>query len=153
MTKLKQKNTGKPKMWQNTKTQIVTKLKKNLNCDKTENLNFDKTQTLKSWQNSTTLILTKLKTTNCGKTNKNFKLWQNSKIIWWHNSNNPIVTQLKKSYCDKTKKNQILTVYLVTVTLVAVGKISSNLYRASVCDMEKGTFLLISLSQILYYTL
>ena len=35
----------------------------------------------------------------------------------------------------------------------SLGEISSNLYRASVCDMEKGVFLLISLSQILYYTL
>jgi hypothetical protein len=34
-----------------------------------------------------------------------------------------------------------------------LGEISSNLYRASVCDMKKGTFLLISLTQILYYTL
>ena len=33
------------------------------------------------------------------------------------------------------------------------GEISSNLYRASVCDMKKRTFLLISLSQILNYTL
>ena len=33
------------------------------------------------------------------------------------------------------------------------GEISSNLYRASVCDMKEGPFLLISLSQILYYTL
>ena len=32
------------------------------------------------------------------------------------------------------------------------GEISSNLYRASVCDMAQRTFLLISLSQILYYT-
>ena len=35
----------------------------------------------------------------------------------------------------------------------APGEISSNLYCAPVCDMKKWTFLLISLSQILYYTL
>ena len=46
-----------------------------------------------------------------------------------------------------------MTVILVTVAVVAVGEISSNLYRVSVCDMKKGTFLLISLSQMLCYTL
>ena len=36
---------------------------------------------------------------------------------------------------------------------MTMGEISSNLYRASVYDMKKLTFLLVSLSQILYYTL
>ena len=43
--------------------------------------------------------------------------------------------------------------YEVKAIVKAIGEISSNLYRASVCDMKKGTFLLISLSQVLYYTL
>ena len=47
------------KLWQNLKTQIVTK-PKNLNCDKTQKHKF--------WQNS--------KNSNCDKTQK-FKLWQN----------------------------------------------------------------------------
>ena len=88
MTKLKNWNwdqTQKVLMWQNSKTQIVTKLKKE-NCDKTQNLNCDKTQKLKLRQNLKTQIVTKLKYLNCDKTKKNpliltkrkkSKLWQN----------------------------------------------------------------------------
>ena len=45
-------------------TQIVTKLK-NLNCDKTLKINFDKTQKLKLQKK--TQNVTKLKKTNCDK--------------------------------------------------------------------------------------
>ena len=61
--------TQKLKSGQNSKTQIVTKLK-NSNCGKTQKLKF--------WQNSKIQIVTKLKNTNCNKTQK-IKLWQNSK--------------------------------------------------------------------------
>ena len=53
--------TQKFKLQQNSKTQIVTKLK-NANCDKT--------QKFKLWQNSKTQIVTKLKNFNCDKTQK-----------------------------------------------------------------------------------
>ena len=69
--------TQKLKMWQNSKTQIVTKLKTS-NCDKTQKIQFE----------------TKLKSTNCDKSQK-LKLWQNKKLKLW---------QLKKSNCDKTQK-------------------------------------------------
>ena len=59
------------KMWQNSKTRNVTKLK-NWNCDKT--------QKFKLWHNS--------KTENCYKSQK-LQLWKNSKT--------QIVTKLKKS--------------------------------------------------------
>ena len=63
MTKLQNSNfykTQKLKLWQNSKTQIVTKLKKFF------------------LQNSKTQILTKLKNSNSDKT-KQIKLWKNSK--------------------------------------------------------------------------
>ena len=50
-------------------------------------------------------------------------------------------------HCISNLKNVHQEMYIIT------EKISSNLYRASVCDMKKWTFLLVSLSQILYYTL
>ena len=50
------------------------------------------------------------------------------------------------------KKDKEHPVYTMN-NMETQGEISSNLYRASVCDMKKGTFLLISLTQILYYTL
>ena len=70
-------------MWQNSKKQIVTKIK-NSNCDKT--------QKLKLWTNSKTQIVTKLKKkeTNCDKTQK-LKLWQDPYQI---------KTKLKNSNCD-----------------------------------------------------
>ena len=75
--------TPKLKLWLNSKTQIVTKLKKKSSCDYTQIVTK-----LKLWQNSncdstqivTTQIVTKLKP--------------------------QIVTQLKHFICDKTKKTQ-----------------------------------------------
>ena len=80
-------------VWKNSKTQIVTKLKKNVtrlkhsnrgktenwNCDETQKLkyNCDKAQKLKLWQHSKIQIVTKLKNSNCDKTQK-IKLWQNT---------------------------------------------------------------------------
>ena len=63
MTKLKKSNcdkTQKIKLWQNSKNQIVTKLKNQIVT----------TQKLKSWQNSKTEIVTKLKNSNGDKTKK-----------------------------------------------------------------------------------
>ena len=57
-------------MWQNLKSQIVTKLK--------IKKKRDKTQKLQLWQNSKTQIMVSLKNSNCEKTQKH-KLWQNSK--------------------------------------------------------------------------
>ncbi len=55
-----------------------------------------------------------------------------------------------KKFMGKKKHRKIAKSCPEHITL---GEISSNLYRASVCDMKKGTFLLISLTQIFYYTL
>ena len=52
------------KMWQNSKTLIVTKLKTQI-VTKLKNLSCDKTQKLKLWQNSKNQIVTKLKNSNC----------------------------------------------------------------------------------------
>ena len=57
-------------MWQNFKTQIVTKVK---------NWNFEENQKFILWQNSKTQIVTKLKNWNFEKTKKKLKLWQNWK--------------------------------------------------------------------------
>ena len=63
------------KLWQNSKTQMVTK-PNNSNCDKTQKHKLwkkvkkwkcDKPQKLKLWQNSTIQIVTKLKNTNWNK--------------------------------------------------------------------------------------
>ena len=129
VTKLQNSNCVKNqilKLWQNSKTQIETKLK-NLNCDKTKNLNYDKSQ-IKIGLISKTQIVTKLKRSNCDKTHKLMtKLknslgqnsnWQNPKYqivtktkIW----QNQIVTKLKKIYQTKklklwqNSKTQIVT--------------------------------------------
>ena len=52
---------------------------KNLNGDKLENWNGDKTQQLKLWHNSKTQVVTKLKNSNFEKTQMvtKLKLWQN----------------------------------------------------------------------------
>ena len=75
VTKLKNWNwdqTQNLKMWQNSKSQIVTKL--NSNCDKTQKSNCDKTQKVKLRQNLKTKIVTKLKNANCDKPKKNFNI-------------------------------------------------------------------------------
>ena len=76
MTKLKNlnwDNTHKFKLWQNWKTQIVTKLK-NSYRDKTQKSKRDKTPKLKLWKNWKTQIETKLKNSNYDKTQK-LKFW------------------------------------------------------------------------------
>ena len=70
-------------LWQNLKTQIVTK-------PKTPDL----------WQNSKTQIVTKLENSNCNKTQK-LKLCQDSKI--------QTVAKLKNTNNDKTHKTGIVT--------------------------------------------
>ena len=59
-------------MWQNSKTQNVTKLK-NTKCEETKN-----TKT-KMWQNSKTQNVSKLKNSKCDKT-QNLKLCEQNKI-------------------------------------------------------------------------
>ena len=54
-------------MWQNSKTQIVKKLKKE-NCDQTQNSNCEKKSKTQMRQNLKTQIVTKLKKS---------ELWQN----------------------------------------------------------------------------
>ena len=71
-----------------------------------------------------------------------------TKIVW-------LVTEifwLKFSYWNFVTVGTVVIVTVVIVTVV-IGEICSNLYRVSVCYMKKGTFLLISLSKILFYTL
>ena len=129
----------KLKLWPNSKTQILTKLKKlkfggknqNLNCEKTkiltklEKLNLWQNQILRKQKNQ---ILTKLKKSNCDESFKKILFWQNSKtqnmtqLKLWQNSKtnlvkkkNPIVrkkivTKLKNSNGDEShKKTSILT--------------------------------------------
>ena len=117
------------------KTQIVTKLK---------NSNNDKTQKLELWQNSKKLIVEKLtKISNCDKTQKSYgDIIQ--RIQLWHNSTNPIVTKLKNSNYD------------INLSDSSCSGSRGDLLKSILCVSvwhEKGTFLLISLSQILYYTL
>ena len=74
----------KLKMWHNSKTQIVTKLKnskceqqqlKKLNCVKTKKKSIcDKTKKIKNWQNSASLVVTKVKI--------KLKVWQISNSYW-----------------------------------------------------------------------
>ena len=106
-------------MWKNSKTQILTKLKKS-NCDKTKK---------KLWQNSkiqigkkiklekqmvTKLIKSncdqfqKLNKSNCDNTQK-LKLWQKSKIKFLQNSKTHIVTVVILT---------VVTVAVVTVVIV-----------------------------------
>ena len=92
--------TKKNKLWKDSTTQIVTKLK-NSNCEKTKNSNCDITQKLKVWQkkivtkqkiSNCDMILMKLKSTNYDKTQK-LKLWQLQKLKLWQNSKTQSVTQ------------------------------------------------------------
>ena len=89
VTKLRNSNcdkTQKLKLWQNSNTQIVTKVENSETeiVTKLKNSNCDKTQKLKFWQNSKTQIVTKLKNSNCeqtknsnyGLSKKKLKLWQ-----------------------------------------------------------------------------
>ena len=103
-----------------------------------------KNQILTFWQSTKTQVVTKFQNSNCDKLKK-FNCDKNQKLKLWQNSKYQIVI--------KAVTLVIVTEVTVLVVTVVIGEISSNLYRASVCDMKKGPFLLISLSQILYYTL
>ena len=116
--------TQKVKLWQISKTQIVTKLKKS-NWDKILNSKCDKIK--KKNQIVTKLkknpIVTKLKNKKCDKTQK-LKLWQNSKVKLWQNlKKNKFWPKLKKnSNCDnsnlKLRKNSTQMVTVGTVVLI-----------------------------------
>ena len=111
-------------MWQNSRTQNLTKVK-NFKCDKN--------QKIKMWQKSKNQNVTKLKNSNFYKTQK-VRLWQNSK--------SQMLAKLKKSNCDKTKKKNIfdknqklkLWQYLRT----QIGR-NLNLWRKK--KLEKGLFI------------
>ena len=82
----------KPKLWENSKTQVVSK-PKNLNCDKTrKKSNCDKGQELKLWQNLETHIVTNLETHWTTKLNSNCDVMQKPKL--W---------QTQNSYGEKTQ--------------------------------------------------
>ena len=75
VTKLKNSNydkSQKTKLWQNSKTQIVSKIKtqNTQNLTKLQNSNCDKTPKINLWQNRKTQIMTKLKNSKCDKTQK-----------------------------------------------------------------------------------
>ena len=105
------KKTQKIKFWQNSQTQIVTKVKKTQivktsNCEK-------KTQKLKLWKNLK-------KNLNCDKTKK-LKLWQNSKTQTLTKlKRNQIVTKLKRIKSWQISKSQIVMVVIVTVVTLVV---------------------------------
>ena len=87
--------TQKLKLWQNSKTRIVTKLK-NSNFDNVKNVTK-----LKLWQNSKCERKKKLKNSKCDKIQimtklKNSKCDNNQKFNLWHNSKTQIVTKLEK---------------------------------------------------------
>ena len=102
-------------MWQNSKTQIVKKLKNQIvtklklwpnskNCENTLFILFF------FLQNSKTQIVTKHKNTNCDKTQK-IKLGQNSKtqIVNKFKKKTQIATKLKKFKLWQASKTQIVT--------------------------------------------
>ena len=66
----------KIKLWLNSKTQIVMKLK-NSKWDEHQNSNWDETQKLELRRNSKTQIVMKLKNSYCDEIQK-LKLWWNS---------------------------------------------------------------------------
>jgi hypothetical protein len=104
----------KLKWWQNSKSQIVTKLK-NSNRDNTQivrdkirnskcdNLNCDKTWELKLCQKlKLWQTVMKLKNSNCDDIKKT-QIVIKLKLKWWQNSKTQTVTKLKISNCDKTQ--------------------------------------------------
>ena len=79
---------------QNSKTRIVTKLKKS-NCDKTQNVQL--------WQNSNSQDVKKKKS-NKGKTQNS--IWDQTQTFKFVITQNLKLWQLKNCNCDKTKKNK-----------------------------------------------
>ena len=107
--------TQKLKLWQNSQSQIVTKLK-NLNHDSNQKLkvwqnsNCAKTEKLKLWQTSKTQIFTtqspKLGQNSNYEEEKKTQILTTKKLKLWQKSRTQIVTKLKTWNCDKT---QIMT--------------------------------------------
>ena len=77
------------KLWQNLRTQILTKLKPS---------NFDKTQKIKLWTNSKPKIVR----------TQNLKLWRRKKLKlkFWHHSS---YYKTQNSNCDKTHKLNMIS--------------------------------------------
>ena len=89
------------KLWQNSKTQIVTKVENSNSGEK-------KTQKLQLLQNSKIQIVTNLKCSICEKIKIVTKLKNSScvktKIKWQQNSKTQIVIKPDNSNCDQTQK-------------------------------------------------
>ena len=65
--------------------------------------------------------------------------------FWWYfhtfdENGDEVLLKIRLQTPIKTIFGAILFMYLLTNTNIARGEISSNLYRASVCDMKKITF-------------
>ena len=84
-------------MWQNSKTQNVTKTIKK-NAAKLKKSKCDKTQKHKMWHNSKTLDLAIIKNSKCDNSQK-IKIWKNSKHTKCDNWTTQNVTKLKNSKC------------------------------------------------------
>ena len=141
---------SKLKLWQNSKTQIATKL---------ENSNCDKTKKFKLWQNfkkNSNIDKTK-KNQTVTKLKKKTDLWQNSrtqtvielKKKLWQNLKDQIVTKLKNSNCAKLKKQncdnsktQIVIVIKITVVteVVIMTSFSKKHLNTLTTDYSQSSF-------------
>ena len=83
----------KPKWWENSKTQVVTKLKKIILWQNMNKSNFDKAQKLKKSYSSKTQIVVSPKNSNSNKTQP--KLWQNAKTQIVTKPKTHLVTKLQ----------------------------------------------------------
>ena len=118
----------KLKLWWNSKTQIVMKLK-NSNCDKTQKLKLWRNLKPKLWWISNTQIVMKLKNSNCDEIQK-LKMWWNSKtkmvttqkLKLWQNSKTQMMTKLKKSKCDRTQRLSILMLVMAAKLHRLIGR-------------------------------
>ena len=97
--KFKCDKTQKPKLWQDSKNQIVKKLKTS-NCDKT--------QEVKLWHNSKIQIMTKLKNKIVIKL-KNSNCYKTQQLKCWPNLKAHIVKKLKNTNFDTTQKEVTVT--------------------------------------------
>ena len=126
----------KLKLWQDSKTQIVTKLKmwQNSSCDKAQietklklwqNYNYEK-----NYKCDKTKIVTKLINSNYDKTPK-LKLWQNSKLKLWQNLkyDKSQVMKIKKTLLGSFSKNILTPWQPMRCSLGSVFRFSQCLYE------------------------
>ena len=138
--KLKKSNCDKTeelKLWQNWKTQIVTKLKKYRNWQ-LENSNCDKNKNLKLCQNSKTQTVIKLKTSNGDKTKKNSNSDKTQKLKLWQfkNSNGDKIKKKKK--CDYILINPIVTKLKVKKVIILTYFCKKQLDTSTTDEMFSG---------------